>query len=255
MALETMLLTSNSEARNLAKSIAKRLSSKSWMSTQTTAYSLLAMAKMIEINGGKSINLAYKLNQGKEKSVNSNLSISQQKLAINEGENSITITNKDANLVFVNVLNSGVLPLGEEIAEKRGLGVKVAYKDTQGNSIDVSKLTQGTEFEAWVTVQNLTGNEVHDLALTEIFPSGWEIVNTRFTDFGTSTTSNANYTDMRDDRVNFYVDLNKNETKSFKVLLNASYLGYYYLYGVQAEAMYDNEYFTRTKGQWINVVK
>jgi uncharacterized protein YfaS (alpha-2-macroglobulin family) len=255
MALETMLLTSDSEARNLAKSIAKRLSSKSWMSTQTTAYSLLAMAKMIEINGGKSINLAYKLNQGKEKSVNSNLSISQQKLAINEGENSITITNKDANLVFVNVLNSGVLPLGEEIAEKRGLGVKVAYKDTQGNSIDVSNLTQGTEFEAWVTVQNLTANEVHHIALTEIFPSGWEIVNTRFTDFGTSTTSNANYTDMRDDRVNFYVDLNKNETKTFKVLLNASYLGYYYLYGVQAEAMYDNEYFTRTKGQWINVVK
>ena len=48
---------------------------------------------------------------------------------------------------------------------------------------------------------------------------------------------------------------NKLETKTFKVLLNASYLGSYYLYGIQAEAMYDNDYFTRTKGRWIEVVK
>lgn len=80
-------------------------------------------------------------------------------------------------------------------------------------------------------------------------------MNTRFTDFGSTTTGGANFTDIRDDRVNFYFDLNKNQTKTFKVLLNASYLGSYYLYGLQVEAMYDNDYFTRTKGQWIEVVK
>jgi uncharacterized protein YfaS (alpha-2-macroglobulin family) len=255
MAMETMLLLGNSEARELAKYIAKKLSSNSWMSTQTTAYSLLAMAKMVEVNGGKSIKLNYNLNGKKLDNINSESSIVQRKLIIKEGENSITITNKEANLVFVNVLSSGILPLGDELAEKRGLGVNVTYKDTQGNTIDVLKLPQGTEFEAWVTVHNLKAEKVHDVALTEIFPSGWEIVNTRFTDYGTSTTSTANFTDMRDDRVNFYFNLNKNETKTFKVLLNASYLGKYYLYGLQAEAMYDNDYFTRTKGQWIEVVK
>lgn len=255
MAMETMLLTGNTEAKELAKYIGKRLSSTSWMSTQTTAYSLLAMAKMVEVNGGKSIKLTYSLNQGEQKSVSSEFSIAQRKLNIKEGLNSITISNNDGNVVFVNVLNSGILPLGEVITEKRGLGIEVTYKDMQGNSIDISKLSQGTEFEAWVTVQNLKVSEVHDIALTEIFPSGWEIVNTRFTDFGTSTVSSANYTDMRDDSVNFYFDLNRNETKTFKVQLNASYLGNYYLYGVQAEAMYDNDYFTRTKGQWVEVVK
>ena len=255
MAMETMLLTGNNESRELAKYIAKRLSSKSWMSTQTTAYSLLAMAKMVEINGGKSMKLQYSLSNGKVESVDSKFAIAQRKLGIVEGQNSITITNKEANVVFVNVLNSGILPLGEEISEKRGLDVNVVYKDTQGNSINVSKLVQGTEFEAQVTIKNLKQEEVHDIALTEIFPSGWEIVNTRFTDFGTTTSGSANFTDIKDDRVNFYFNLNKNETKTFKVLLNASYLGSYYLYGIQVEAMYDNEYFTRTKGQWIEVVK
>lgn len=255
MALETMLFTGDNQSRELAKYIAKRLSSKSWMSTQTTAYSLLAMSKMVEINGGKSMKLEFTTNTGKVEKVTSKFAISQRKLTINEGVNSISITNKENNLVFVNVLNSGILPLGQEISEKRGLGVKVVYRDTQGKLIDVSKLSQGTEFEAEVTVSNLKQEAVHDVALTEVFPSGWEIVNTRFTDFGTTTAGSANFTDIRDDSVNFYFDLNKNQTKTFKVLLNASYLGNYYLYGLQAEAMYDNEYFTRTKGQWIEVVK
>ncbi len=255
MAMETMLLTGDVQAKELAKYIAKRLSSNNWMSTQTTAYSLLAMAKMVELNGGKAMNLKYTINNEKSKSVTTKFAIAQQHLKINEGVNSISIINNERNLIFVNVLNSGILPLGEEISEKRGLGVQVQYKDTQGKIIDVSKLSQGTEFEALVTVSNLKAEDVHDIALTEIFPSGWEIVNTRFTDFGTTTVGTANFTDIRDDRVNFYFNLNGKETRTFKVLLNASYLGNYYLYGLQAEAMYDNEYFTRTTGKWIEVVK
>jgi uncharacterized protein YfaS (alpha-2-macroglobulin family) len=255
MAMETMLLVGDKEARELSKYIAKRLSSNSWMSTQTTAYSLLSMAKMVAVNGGKSIKVQYNFNNGKLENVASKFAVAQRNLTVVNGENSIKITNKEANLVFVSVLNCGILPLGEEIIEKRGLGVGIVYKDTQGNTIDVSKLTQGTEFEAQVTISNLKQEEVFDIALTEIFPSGWEIVSTRFTDFGSTTTGNASYTDIRDDKVHFYFNLNKNESKTFKVLLNASYLGEYYLYGIQAEAMYDNEYFTRTKGQWIEVVK
>ena len=101
--------------------------------------------------------------------------------------------------------------------------------------------------------------DLKDIALTQIFPSGWEIVNTRFTDFGTTTKSDARYTDIKDDRVNFYFDLEKgkynSKTKTFSVLLNAAYLGNYYLPGIQVEAMYDNDYLVRTKGRWIKVVK
>jgi uncharacterized protein YfaS (alpha-2-macroglobulin family) len=38
-------------------------------------------------------------------------------------------------------------------------------------------------------------------------------------------------------------------------MLNAAYLGTYYLPGTQAEAMYDNDFFVRNKGRWIEVVK
>ena len=116
-------------------------------------------------------------------------------------------------------------------------------------------MSQGTDFKAVVTISNLKAENLHDIALTEIFPSGWEIVNTRFTDYGSSTGSQAEFTDIRDDRVNFYFDLDSRKAKTFTVQLNASYLGNYYLPGIQAEAMYDNDYFVRTKGKWIKVVK
>ena len=176
-----------------------------------------------------------------------------------KGENTIIINNNENNIVFARIINSGKLPLGDEISESRGFSVSVNYKDLKGKSININELKQGQDFVAKITVSNPENETVKDIALTQIFPSGWEIVNTRFTDFGTTTKSEARYTDIRDDRVNFYFDLNQGrkitETKTFTVLLNAAYLGTYYLPGVQVEAMYDNDYLVRTKGRWIKVVK
>tara|TARA_R110002049_G_scaffold114927_1_gene266606 strand:- start:12429 stop:17990 length:5562 start_codon:yes stop_codon:yes gene_type:complete len=257
MALETMVLTKNPKMRELAEYIAKTLSGNQWMSTQTTAYSLLAMAKMVNANGGKSLKVNYTIN-GKTESIDTKSAIAQRALTIKEGENSVWFSNQKNNVVYVRILNSGKLPLGEELVEQRGLSVSVQYKDLKGNNLDVSKLQQGQDFVAIVSVSNLKNENVNNLALTQIFPSGWEIVNTRFTDFGAATTSQARFTNIRDDRVNFYFDLpekGKHGTKTFNVMLNASYLGTYYLYGIQAEAMYDNDYLVRTKGEWVEVEK
>ena len=254
MAMETMLLINDNQAIEIAKTIARRLSSKSYMSTQSTSYSLLAMAKMVEKNGGRPMNIKYTLNSNSG-AIKTKYAVAQRSLKVKQGENKLTIVNNEANTVFIRVLNTGILPLGQEIAEKRNLNVRIVYKDKDGKNIDVSKLTQGTDFMASVTITNDKREYVNDIALTEIFPSGWEIVNTRFTDYGSVKSSSANFTDIRDDRVNFYFHLGSGQSKTFNVLLNASYLGKYYLFGVQAEAMYDDDFFTRTKGQWIEVVK
>ncbi|WP_433991494.1 hypothetical protein U8527_01235 [Kordia algicida OT-1] len=255
MAMETMVILKDKKAIEMAKTIAKELSSNRWMSTQTTAYSLLAMGKMVTQNGGKDIKMQFSVNGKNQQNITTSKAIAQRDLNIKNGANAVQIENKQDNVLFVRVLSTGKLPLGEELAEKRNLSIRITYKDKAGNKIDVSKLQQGTDFMATVTVSNDKPEFVGDVALTEIFPSGWEIVNTRFTDYGNTPSSEARHTDIRDDRVNFYFDLPKGKAKTFNVLLNASYLGKYYLPGVQAEAMYDNDFFVRTKGQWIEVVK
>ncbi|MCX2680616.1 MG2 domain-containing protein [Galbibacter sp. EGI 63066] len=255
MALETLvLLKDKNEAQKLAKTIAKNLSSDSWMSTQTTAYCLLSMAKFANYIGGKGITASYTINNG-ENSVETDKTLANRSLPIRKGNNSINIENKKDGTVFVRLMTTGKLPVGEEKTEQRNLKTIVNYKGRDGNSINIDQLSQGTNFIAEVTITNTKTESIKDVALTEIFPSGWEIVNTRFTDFGSFDENDANYTDLRDDRANFYFDLKKNESKTFRVLLNASYLGKYYLPGIQCEAMYDNDFMVRTQGKWVEVIQ
>ena len=61
--------------------------------------------------------------------------------------------------------------------------------------------------------------------LLQLFPSGWEIVNTSFTELGAVRKGDARYTDIRDDRVNFYFSLDAGNSKTFTVKLNASIWG------------------------------
>lgn len=256
MALETFVLLKNHDkSRGISKGIAKVLSDRSYMSTQTTAYSLLAMAKYARFIGGKGIELQFSTNGKNNTSINSSKTLATRDLVINDGTNTIELINNKSNTIYVRVLNKGILPVGKEKVEKRNLTATVAYKTKNGKILNVAKLPQGTDFVAEVTISNGTNEVVKDMALSNIFPSGWEIVNTRFTDFGSFSENKVDHTDIRDDRANFYFDLGKYETKTFRVLLNSSYLGSYYLPGVQCEAMYDDDYFVRTKGQWVEVVK
>ena len=176
-------------------------------------------------------------------------------LAIKTGANSLNINNVGANLLYVSSINSGILAVGEEKEIQRNLIANIVFKGRNGTKLDPTSLMQGTDFVAEVSLTNTKADLIKNVALSEIFPSGWEIVNPRFPDFGEFAENEVTYTDLRDDRANFYFDLKKNETKIFRVLLNASYLGRYYLPGIQAEAMYNKDYAVRTKGQWVEVVQ
>lgn len=252
MALETLVILQDAKQRELAISVAKEMSSQRWYSTQETAYALLAMAKMVEKNGGKSLELSYTQN-GKEINIKTDRAVAQRDISFTMGNNSLSISNKKANVVYVTLSQKGKLPLGEELTEQRNLQIKTSYLDGENKPLNISKLQQGTEILAKVTVSNTSNDWVGNVALSQIFPSGWEIVNTSFTELQGGANGDARYTDIRDDRVNFYFDIGARKSKTFTVKINASYLGTYYLPGVQAEAMYDANYYARNKGQWVEI--
>lgn len=255
MALETLiLLGQKKQAFTMAGKLAKQMSSSQWMSTQTTAYALYAMTQFAKMNGGSGLDVSFSEN-GKPISIKTAKTLAGRDLSAKAGKNSITLKNNKANTVYVRVLNSGILPVGKELAEQRNLKVATVYKDRKGNVVDVSKIKQGTEFIAEIWVTNLKNEYVSNVALTQILPSGFEIVNTRYTDYGNATQNTADYIDIRDDRANYYFGLKAGESKKFSMLVNASYLGVYYLPGLQCEAMYDNDFLARNKGQWIEVVR
>ena len=255
MTLESLvLLGQKQKAFGTAVTLAKSLSSANWMSTQTTAYALYAMAKFAKFNGGKGIEVQLN-NGGKVIKISSSKAIAQRTLVTQGGVGKVILKNAKNNTLFVRIINSGILPVGQEKVASNNVTASVIFKDRKGAVVNVSKIAQGTELIAEVVLRNTKNEFVPNIALTQILPSGFEIVNTRFTDFGNATENNADYIDIRDDRANYYFGLKSGETRVFKMLLNASYLGTYYLPGVQCEAMYDNSFMARSKGQWVQIVK
>jgi uncharacterized protein YfaS (alpha-2-macroglobulin family) len=255
MTLETLILLGQKQNAFLtANKLAKQMSSSKWMSTQTTAYCLYAMSKFAQGNGAKGIDIQY-IKDGKSQLIQSVKSIGERTMIVKPGINGIVIKNNRNGTIYVRILNSGILPIGKEQVLQSNLYANVIFKNRKGSVINVAKINQGTEFVAEVTVKNLKNEDVANVALSQILPSGFEIVNTRFTDYGDATNNIADYIDIRDDRTNFYFGLKSNETKTFRILLNASYLGNYYLPGLQCEAMYDHTFLARTKGFWVEVMK
>ncbi|WP_116790457.1 alpha-2-macroglobulin family protein [Flavobacterium psychrotrophum] len=254
MVLETLIILGQQEkAFGMATKLAKAMSSNRWMSTQTTAYCLYSMSKFAQANGPKGIDINYTAN-GKLQAVKTAKTFADRPLEIT-ANNKVSIKNNKQGTLYVKVVYSGILPVGQEQTEERGFSTGIVFKDRGGKVINPATLAQGTEFVAEVTIANRSGEFVDNIALTQIIPSGWEIVNTRFTDFGSFAENKVDYTDIRDDRTNFYFSLKAHEGKTFRILLNASYPGSYYLPGVQCEAMYDNNFLARTKGQWVKVVR
>ncbi|SDQ05490.1 alpha-2-macroglobulin family protein [Flagellimonas zhangzhouensis] len=253
MALETMTILGDAKQRGLAESLAKNLSSQNWYSTQETSFALLALSKMVLKNGGKSLNVKFS-NNNKEISIQTDRAIAQRPLVISSFKEEIKVNNASGNVVYVTLSQSGRLPVGEEFAQQNNLNLSVTYVDGLGNALHIDELRQGTEIEAKITVFNSSNDYVENLALTHIVPSGWEIVDTSYAN-NNSTNSQADYIDTRDDRTNLYFDLEAKKSKTFSIKLNASFLGEYYLPGAQVEAMYDNNYVARNKGQWVKIVQ
>jgi uncharacterized protein YfaS (alpha-2-macroglobulin family) len=261
MALETLtILNRNTEAEQVVKDIANKLTQDTWYSTQTTAYSLIAIAKFSGSSKSKNkIEVTGKINTGNV-NVNSLNSLSQQKIQFQNGKATLQLKNNGSNIVYARVINEGKPVSAQPIPVINNpaiLQVTVSYTNNKGETIDISKLKQGTDFVAKVVIKN-TGNRgaYNQMALTQIFPSGWEILNTRlYNSEGIFKSSKSDYMDIRDDRLHHFFSIRQGETLTYFVQLNAAYAGKYYWPGVYCEAMYNNSISGGAPGKWVEITE
>lgn len=255
--LTMSLMNEKSKAIPIMESIAKNLSSNSWYSTQTTAFCLIAMAEFVgnTDEASKQLTFEYSINNRKTETVNSLLPLYQEDMSPEVLQGNVYVENKGKSMIYGTITMTGIPVIGDETSASNNLGISVSYKDMKGNKVDVSSLEQSMDFIAEVSITNPgTIGYYKDMALSQIFPSGWEITNMRLADAeSVYTADKPTYQDIRDDRVYTFFDLPENQSKTFVVLLNATYLGRFYLPAVSCEAMYDNALNARVPGEWVEV--
>ena len=250
-----MLLNRRSEAFELIQKLSNELNSEQWLSTQTTAYSLMAVSRYAETEkSDKSIEMEYN-HAGKSEQVNSRKAFWKTSLGKLSRNGSMEVKNKGKNVIFVQMSSTGIPSAGQERASQNRLKIETVFTGSEGKDLDVEKMQQGVDFTAYVKITNISAvrERIPNIALTQIFPSGWEIMNTRL--LGLEESSNYEYCDIRDDRVYTYFHLGVGETKIFKVKLNVAYAGRFYMPAVKAEAMYDGSINANTEGKWVETAK
>ena len=132
--------------------------------------------------------------------------------------------------------------------------MEVEYQTPEGSKLNPAKLPSGTDLKMVVEVSNPNSYLLEEVALSTVFPSGWEILNTRLEGGkADSQYDEPEYQDFRDDRVYSYFDLNKKESKTFVFYLTAAYVGDYYFPGLICESMYNMDTYSYAKGFLVEV--
>lgn len=257
--LETLgLIGERAKGFALLKEISSSLSNPyNWMSTQEIAYCLKAVSEFVGTEKGQ-LKYEYTINGGKSVSVGSELPVSQVAIPIDDlKKGNVKVVSESTGALYVRLATEGTPARGNEEDAAANLGISVKYTSENGTEIDPSRLEQGQEFVAVVTVTHPnTRAAYYNMALSQIFPSGWEINNSRITDDQSEASSDYfTYQDIRDDRVYTFFSLWVGETKVFRVSLTATYAGTYYLPAASCEAMYDKSIYARKKGRVVEVVK
>ena len=216
-----------------------------YMSTQSTSWALRAVSDYMKSNSVDGINVSVKTGRSSA-TLKTDKAIKQGSLDAGDGTSlNLEIVNNAKAPVYLVVSSTGIPEKGEELARADGLRLTVTYTLPDGTPIDPSDIEQGTDFVVTTYVTNTsTTTDYTNLALTQIFPSGWEIHADRIDGF---------YQDFRDDRVYSYLYQGRNSTSYVKTRVTATYKGRFYRPAVICEAMYDNTVGAAVPGGWCTV--
>ena len=261
------ILDRKNDAELLAKTLAKTLSSHYWYSTQTVGQMLLGIGSYFDKMGIAAANDLIieglvELPNGTKESIKS---VDTYNLYINEGygQQMKVSLNSDVKIpqLYATVSSNGV-PLKDNTPEQnKNITLDVSWFNEDGENIDINNVKQGSTFYGRFRVFNKSvTSTVEEVALMQILPSGWEIENTRLNGEVESSwmagwiTGKEEYLDIRDDRVMWFFDLQK-QPLDFVVKINAITSGSYIMPGARCEAMYNNDYIATKPAKAVNVTK
>jgi uncharacterized protein YfaS (alpha-2-macroglobulin family) len=161
--------------------------------------------------------------------------------------------------LFTSLYVEGV-PLESRITTSHnGVELTRDFFDEQGRPVTVESCKQGSAFWVVYTVKSVYSTELEELALSSVFPSGWEIINPRVTGGAPPEwlrklrVSRGEYMDVRDDRVNWFFDLPAHRRMVFALKINPTFKGAYALPPVVVEAMYSPEFYAHIAGGEVTV--
>lgn len=246
----------NSQVSVMAKHISEALKSGRYLNTQERAFSFIALGKLSSKTAGTNI---Y-----------ADILIGGKKLGAFDGSKAFTYSTDQPDADFsINTKGNGKLYYfwetegisedGSFIEEDKFIKVRRNFYTRDGSLVSSNQFEQNDLIVVELSIESLTNSNVENVVITDIFPSGFEIENPRLNNLpGLTWIKNKctpDYFDIRDDRVNLYVNISSNRKNPCKYyyVVRAVSSGTYQLGPVAADAMYNAEYHSYSGGGSVTI--
>jgi uncharacterized protein YfaS (alpha-2-macroglobulin family) len=255
MAYLAVLCDDTALSAKLLQELAKRFKPYGWYSTQETSFALLAIGSFFKISAAPGGSVEYIVNLPGNKTEKGTLKKCQLQIPLPDmWGKPISVSTPGENPLFVSLLSEGI-PVEPRIKNaSSGIQLTRNFYDDDGRTMTLGEIEQGKPFWAHYRVTNVYGTRLQSVALSSVFPSGWEIMNFRVGDAAMPDwaknlrASGGDFTDIRDDRVNWFFDLSTGSSLNFVVKLSPTFKGDFVLPPVVVEAMYSPDYYARIEG-------
>ncbi|MCS6794672.1 MAG: MG2 domain-containing protein, partial [Raineya sp.] len=243
----------NPQVPMMSKRISEILRSQKWLNTQESAFALLALGKLTKQAEKTDLKASFKL-EGKE-------------IAQFVGEDVVVeLSNLSNKSIGVNVSGKGNLyyfwklqglERNPQIKERDNfLKVRRTFYNRAGQEIKSGIFEQNDLIVVKVSIQTEKGENVPNVAITDLLPAGFEIENPRLMDAvqlpWIQKAAKADYVDIRDDRIHIFCEAT-GETKDFYYMVRAVSLGEFQMGAIAAEAMYADEYYSYSGARKVKI--
>lgn len=251
-------LAPDASADALVESLSADLAADTWLSTQSTAFALMALSDWAMSRKDVAFELDLAVAGMPAEKIASPKPILRRTLAgFPDAGGSVELSNRSPRKLYASWTTTGIAPPGADRASARGLTLRTEYRDARGEPADLDDLHQGDELVVELAVTNTEDRKLEHVALVHTVASGFEIRDPRGLDDAPATPASGaaeiEFQDVRDDRVLSYFSLEPRETQRLKLRLHATWVGRFYLPAIGVEPMYDGSRFANTAGRWVEI--
>lgn len=225
----------------------------SWYSTQDNAFTLLAFGKAARLS--KAEKLAGSVTVGGRQYQYDG---GTKKYDLGSSGESVSIQLRGEGRVYYSLVTEGIRKDGKVRIEDKNLRVRREFFDRNGAPVNL----QGVKANSVVIVKLTLGSDVdalENVAISDLLPAGFEVENPRLTETSQyrfiSKPDVPAYTDIRDDRINFYTNFGRGERlRTFFYVVRAVTRGGFRYPPIVAETMYDGNYYSASDVGSVRVV-
>lgn len=243
----------NSQVGIMAKHLSEAIKSRPWLSTQERAFSFIALGKIARQVAKSNLKVVVKVN-GKQIAENdgSTLRLTSKQL----GGANVEISTTGNGKLYYFWQAEGISKDGSFKEEDSYIRVRKHFYDRYGRQLTGNNFNQNDLIIIGLTLENSYSNAIENIVITDMLPAGFEIENPRTKEMpGMNWIKNESYPiqmDVRDDRINFFVDLGA-KAQTYYYAVRAVSPGTFVMGPVMADAMYNGEYHSYNGGGVIRV--